>query len=137
MFSLILEPRFVETDALGHINNTVLPQWFEQARTPLFKMFTPDLAIDKWVLILAKIEVEFVRELFYAKEVEIKTYIEKVGNSSFVAYQEAWQQGTLGAKGRATLVHFDHRQKTSKPIPEEIKQIMQAHLNPMPLNSIV
>jgi acyl-CoA thioester hydrolase len=127
MLSLKLDPRFVETDALGHINNTVLPAWFEQARTPIFRLFTPDLDVNKWVLILAKIEVEYKKELFYAKEVEIKTFVERVGNSSFEVYQEAWQDGELGASGRATLVHFDHQAKCSRPIDAEIRMQLEAH----------
>ncbi len=35
MFKEIIQPRFNETDALGHINNTVLTQWFEGARDPI------------------------------------------------------------------------------------------------------
>lgn len=128
MFSLTLEPRFDETDALGHINNTVLPAWFEQARTPIFRFFTPDLDVDKWVLILAKISVEYKKELFYAKEVEIKTFVERIGNSSFEVYQEAWQDGELGALGHSTLVHFDHQAKCSKPIEGEVRKQLEQHI---------
>ena len=128
MYQLQIQPRFAETDALGHINNAVLPVWFEQARTPLFELFVPNLDATKWTLILAKIEVEFVQEIFYGINVEIRSYIEKVGNSSLVTYQEAWQSGQLVAKGRATMVHFDHTAKKSMPIPESIKQQLQARL---------
>ena len=127
MFSMIVQPRFVETDALGHINNTVLPQWFEQARTPIFKLFVPSMDPKDWTLILAKIEVEFVSELFYQFDVELRTYIERIGNSSCVIYQEAWQRGQLGAKGRATLVHFDHSSKKSVAIPDDIRAVLAEH----------
>lgn len=36
MFTLSLTPRFYETDAFGHINNTVITGWFETAREPVF-----------------------------------------------------------------------------------------------------
>ncbi len=88
-----VHPRFSETDALGHINNTVVPVWFEAARTPIFKIFTPNLDPKQWKLIIAKIEVEFKGELFYGEEVEIRTGIERIGNSSYVIVQEAWQGG--------------------------------------------
>ena len=65
MFKEIIQPRFNETDALGHINNTVLTQWFEGARDPIFKLFTPDLDTKAWRLILASISVQFKAELFY------------------------------------------------------------------------
>src|SRR5690554_6312107 len=108
MFSMILEPRFSETDALGHINNTVLPVWFEQARTPFFEIFTPTLAINEWQLILAKIDVSFLKQIFYGKQVEVKSFIQTLGNSSFVVYHEAWQEGLKVAEGTAVMVHFDH-----------------------------
>ena len=59
MFTEKVIPRFSETDALGHINNTVLPVWFEAARVPIFKFFTPDLNPHNWKLIIAKVEVSF------------------------------------------------------------------------------
>jgi len=39
MISETIKPRFLETDALGHINNTVVPGWFEGARDPVFRWF--------------------------------------------------------------------------------------------------
>ena len=128
MFSMTLQPRFAETDALGHINNTHLPVWFEEARTPLFEMFVPSLDPEHWTLILAKVEIEFLRELFYQYEVEIRTYVEKIGNSSCLVYQEVWQRDALAAKGRATLVHFDHQKKTSKPIPDAVRMQLEDHI---------
>jgi|TARA_R110002049_G_scaffold88246_1_gene222894 acyl-CoA thioester hydrolase len=128
MFSLIVEPRFSETDALGHVNNTVLPVWFEQGRTPIFKIFTPSLAIDEWKLILAKIDVSFLKQIFYGKEVEVKTYIQSLGNSSLVVYHEAWQENLKVAEGTAVMVYFDHDTQKSKPLPDDIKRDLEAHL---------
>ena len=42
-----ITPRFCDTDALGHISNTTLPVWFEGARDPIFRWFTPDLDPQK------------------------------------------------------------------------------------------
>lgn len=128
MYTLKIQPRFAETDALGHLNNATLPVWFEQARTPIFKLFIPTLAINDWNLILAKIEIDFVREIFYGNEVEINTTIQRIGNSSFVVYQEVWQQQQLAAKGLATMVHFDHDTKKSRPIPESIRTALGEHM---------
>ncbi len=84
-----INPRFNETDALGHINNTVLACWFEGARDPLFRLFTADLDPVQWRLILAKFSVEFHAELFYGQLVEIRTGVSRVGNSSFDVSQLA------------------------------------------------
>ena len=128
MFTEVIKPRFAETDAHGHINNAALPVWFEQCRTPIFEIFVPSLSPKEWNLILAKVEVEYTGELFYGSEVHVKTCIKAIGNSSLKVYQEAWQNDQLCAKGLATMVHFDHQNKKSEPIPEPIRVQLQSHL---------
>lgn len=127
MFKLTLSPRFAETDALGHLSNTTLPIWFEDAREPLFKLFNPDLDVKAWSLILARIEVDFIRQIYYGSEVVIRTYVTEVGNSSFTVLQEAWQNGELAARGTATLVHFDYKTQKSSVIPGHVKEQLDAH----------
>ncbi len=128
MFTEKISPRFSETDVLGHINNTVLPVWFEAARVPIFKFFTPDLNPHDWKLIIAKVEVSFVGELFYGHELEIKTSVEHIGSSSFVVRQEAWQQGTCCAVGKTVLVRYDFNNKCSQKLDEDEKTALAAHL---------
>ncbi|WKN40995.1 acyl-CoA thioesterase [Tunicatimonas pelagia] len=127
MFEQHITPRFSETDALGHINNTVVPVWFEQARRPVFKLFTPDLDPGKWRLIIARIEVDFVGELHYGTDVVIRTSVDNVGNTSFRVAQEVWQQGKVRVKGLATLVHYDYQTQRSKPIPDYIREQLAQH----------
>lgn len=128
MFELTLTPRFSETDALGHVNNTVIPVWFEEARTPYFRFFTPDLEIKKWKLILAKTELEFLREIFYGDDVTVESSIEKIGNSSFIVRQELSQNGEMCASGRATLVNYDYNQGKSVSISEDIRERLSQHI---------
>jgi acyl-CoA thioester hydrolase len=116
MYSEIIKPRFNETDALGHINNTVLATWFEASRDPVFQIFTADLDPTQWKLILAKFSVEFHAELFYGQQVEIRTWVSRVGTSSFDVSQQAWQAGKLCASGLAVLVHYDFSGGKSVPL---------------------
>ena len=128
MFQETITPRFCETDALGHINNTVVPEWFEQARTPIFRIFTPDLSPDNWKLIIARVEVEYTAQLKYGSDVVLKTCLEKVGNSSMYILQEAWQNDTLAARGKAIMIHYDYDNECSTPIPDDIRQQLMEHL---------
>src|SRR5690606_39732381 len=97
-------------------------------REPLFRLFSPYLDIQNWQLILARIEVDFIGELFYGREVEIRTAMSKIGNRSMTLHHEAWQDGKLAAKGTAVMVHFDLKAKQAKTIPETILLQMQLHL---------
>jgi len=128
MFHLELEPRFSDTDALGHISNTTLPVWFEQARTPVFRLFHPTLEADTWPLIIARLEVDLLAQSYWHIPVRIKTGIGKIGNSSFHVVQEAWQGGKQIARGVAVLIHFDYETEKALPIPEDIKARLAEHV---------
>ncbi|MBL4762400.1 MAG: acyl-CoA thioesterase [Gammaproteobacteria bacterium] len=128
MFSLIIKPIFCDTDALGHISNTIIPNWFESARDPLFRYFSPDLDPQKWQLILARYDIEFLAELHYGENVEIKTSLAKIGRSSIHVHQEVWQQNKCAVKGTTIMVHFDYQLRKSVPLPASIKEKLQEHL---------
>ncbi|HIX62499.1 MAG TPA: acyl-CoA thioesterase [Candidatus Halomonas stercoripullorum] len=130
MFVRTIEPAFYDTDALGHINNTRLPAWFELARNDLFRLFTPDLDPRQWRLIMARMEVDFRAELYYGSDIEIRTYLSRLGNSSFTVTQEAWQEGKLTNVGHAVLVQFDHQAKRAVPIEGALREALEAHLQP-------
>ena len=128
MYKTIITPRFGETDALGHINNTTAPICFEEAREPVFRLFTPDLDITKWQLIIAKIDVSYHGQLFYGQDVEVRTFIGRIGGSSFDVYQELWQHDEKCASGTAAMVHFDYKTQKSQLIPDDIKAELIQHL---------
>jgi len=116
MFNLQVSPRFGDIDALGHVNNTVLPIWFEMARKPLMRIFDPELTLENFPLIMAHNDFDYKSPIFFKFDVEIKTWISKIGTKSFTVYHEAWQ-----VKGNAVVVHYDFNTEKSVPIPEDKK----------------
>ncbi|MFQ3207836.1 MAG: acyl-CoA thioester hydrolase [Glaciecola sp.] len=127
MLSIEFDVRFYETDALQHVSNTALVGWFETARLPIFKYFTPELDLSNWPLILANYNVDFLEQIYLANPVEVKTWISRTGNSSFIVYQELWQSNVKKAKGTTTLVHFDYKSKKSLRIPDDIRAKLEEH----------
>jgi len=132
MFSITINPRFGDMDYLGHINNTVPSLWFEVARTQVMKIFDPELTLTKenFQLIMAHTEYDFVDKMYFKYEVEIKTWISRIGTKSFTVYHEAWQQGRLCVKGSAVIVHYDFDTNQSTPIPEDKRKLLEEHLLP-------
>jgi acyl-CoA thioester hydrolase len=128
MLSTTITPRFGDIDGLGHVNNNIVPMWFETARNPFFRYFNPDLDLKKWDLILARFEVDFLNQLYYGKDVEIRSSISRIGRSSFEIYQEAWQENKLGAKGTAVLVHYDFINQKSVPVADPVKKLLEEHM---------
>ncbi len=128
-FTQEITPRFCETDALGHINNTVFFQWFELGREPIFKIFTPDLDPKKWQLILARTEIDFLKQTFYGHEVKIDTFFSKIGNSSMTVEHRAYQKNECVASGKAILIFFDYKEQKSRALTSNIKNQLSKYLH--------
>ncbi|MDN3653458.1 thioesterase family protein [Thalassotalea ponticola] len=129
MFHYSLSPAFSDTDALGHINNSRLPIWFENARTPIFKLFNPQLDLTRWPLIVAKIEVTFLAQIYYGQDVEIQTSIDRIGNSSFTVKHALYQGDNLCAQGSAVMVHFDYQSNQPQALSDSQRQALGAHMS--------
>jgi len=128
MFSENITPRFSDTDALGHINNTRVATWFEGGREGIFRFFTPDLDPKKWQLIIAKVEISYLGQLYFGQPIEMRTYIKRIGGASFEVYQELWQHNEKCVTGIATMVNFDYQAQASKKISDEIREKLQTHM---------
>ncbi len=130
MFTITVEPRFGDADGLRHINNIALVEWFEVGRNPIFRIFTPDLDLsyENWKLILVRTEFDYLGQMYYGKDVQINSFITKIGNTSFTIGHEAWQDDELKALGKAVIVHYDFLEGKSKKIPDSIRKLLEKHL---------
>ena len=122
-----ITPRFGDIDGLRHVNNTVIPGWFEQARNPIYRIFNPEFAFEGWNLILARYEIDFVRPLGINSDVTVRTWVSRVGSSSFEVSQQAVQDGAICTRGKTVLVHYDFHRGRPLPIPEAIRQKLAEH----------
>lgn len=116
MYSMEIIPRFCETDALGHINNTVFSIWCEAARTPIFQIFNPDQEVTHWNLIVARLEIDMKKPCYFPHPVTIHTEVIRVGRSSFDVMHTLIQQEEEVASVKAVLVHYDYKKQTSVEI---------------------
>lgn len=128
MYKTVLTPRVSETDAVGHINNTTLPVWFEAARNPLFDLFTPDHDFANWKLVIVKTTLEFIGQLYFGEDVEVRIWVEKIGKSSLELHEELHQAGNLCARNKAVYVNYNLEKQQSEKIPEAIRQELSKHL---------
>jgi acyl-CoA thioester hydrolase len=128
MFRFQIEPRLSETDGLGHINNTVPPVWFEEARKDLLRIMNPEMHLRGWNIILKKYEIEFFHQIYHLDVVDIETYLEKIGKSSLVVRQKAVQSGKLVVTAKTVLIHFDFDAGGPTPIPDDVRGLLEAHV---------
>jgi acyl-CoA thioester hydrolase len=129
MFSMNVTPRFGDIDGLGHVNNTVPSVWFEMGRTPILKMFDPELTLDKNIfpLIIAHLDFDFLNQIFFFFFVTIKTWISRIGTKSFTVHHEAWQEERLCVKGDAVIAYFNFITEKTMPIPDDMRKLLEEH----------
>ena len=130
MIVTTITPRVSETDGAGHINNTVIPVWLEAGRREIFALFTPDLGFEHWGVALVNMNVDYVEQTYWQRPVEVRTWLDRIGNTSFRLYEEIWQGETLCVKGTATYVHFDYGEQRPKPVPADIAARLREHARP-------
>jgi acyl-CoA thioester hydrolase len=130
VFSVSITPRVGETDAMGHINNCVAPIWFEQGRTPLFRIFDPNLDFnhETWHLVMVHAEYDYVEQIYCRSVVEIKTWVSHIGKKSFSLKHEAWQEGRLCIKCGVVFVYYNFITQKTEPIPDNIRSRLEQHL---------
>lgn len=130
MFKTKVTPSFGDIDGMKHVNNNRILEWFELGGLDIYRYFTPDLDLDyeNWKLIMVRKEADFVGQLRFGEDVEIRTYLLKIGNSSFTVGNEVWQNNELKAKGKTVIVHFDYVTQKSVPIPDDVRKKLEEHL---------
>lgn len=133
MFTTIITPSFMDIDCLGHANNTASARWFELVRTKTtMRLLNPELEItnELFPFILAHTEYDFVNQVYLQSDVEVKTWISRIGTKSFTVSHEAFQNGRLCIKGNAVVVYYDFDKKETIPIPDDKRKLLEEHLAP-------
>jgi acyl-CoA thioester hydrolase len=132
MWTTNITPRAGETDMFGHINNITLACWFESGRNAMFDLFlqSPKKSgeVAKAPFIMAHAEYDYQKQLFFRPPVEIRAWIEKIGNKSFTIYEECWQNGQCCATGRFVVVWFDYEAQTTVRVPDFARDELSKHL---------
>ena len=117
--------RFSETDMFGHMNNTVSFTYFEQARIDYFHhlgILMPSAVNEdvQAIPIVADLQCDYVKQVFFDDALRIYTKIAKVGNSSLdIHYLAKNQKNEICFTGRGTIVQMDPRTGKSVPISEK------------------
>ena len=121
-FTVVISPRFYETDALGHINNASIAAWFEIVRMKFIESLgaaDPGQA-SHWIL--ASLQIDFVAETFFGTDVTACVTEASAGNSSLTVVCEMSQQEKLTVQGKAVLVYLDPHSKKPARVPEVLRE---------------
>lgn len=124
--SIVVPPRYADLDTLGHINNVAIAAMFETARVHFHHLLGhhPSDSGVRWLV--AAVDLKYVTEAHFPYDVTIHSGIGQIGNSSWVLYSAAFQQGECVATCDTVMVL--HGPKGARVIDEQVRAVMEANL---------
>ncbi len=121
--------RYGDTDRQGHVNNAVFATFLETGRVDMLINGGVDLMGPDGALVLARLVLDFRREVNWPGEVEIGTRVAAVGRSSLRLEQAVFQNGECVASGESTVVLTDVTTRRSKPFSEAARAFLEGSKN--------
>jgi acyl-CoA thioester hydrolase len=123
-FSVTVDVRWRDLDALSHVNNAVYFTYLEQARVGYLQQLglLPD---TPWGIgfILAEAHCRFKSPLTLSERVTIRIRVSELGRSSFIfEYRMEGEDGRLAAEARTTQVCYDYEDRHTVSIPDEWRE---------------
>ncbi|OZM58017.1 hypothetical protein CIB95_05960 [Lottiidibacillus patelloidae] len=114
-FSITFTVRFSETDAFGHLNNTVPFTYFEDARVAMLTAIDYEIDANSQLLpVVADIQCDFIKQVFFKETITLYTKINTIGNTSFeIHYMAKNEQREICFVGRGAIVQIN--KKTGRP----------------------
>ena len=125
-----VQMRYSDTDMMGHINNAAYAQFLEIARMEfLATLLPPDLLppdAPKLTLVLARLELNYRREVLLGQVVEVLTLPSRVGNSSWDYAFQIVADGVVSSDGGSVQVHLDPLTRRPAPLPTFLRERLTA-----------
>ena len=129
IYSLKLDVRFRDCDALGHVNNAVYLTYLEQARLQCWRAmwgFGGEAGSTVPGVIMARAEIDYRAQARYGQTLEVRISLAAIGRTSFTYdYEIVDEQDRMVASARTVQVMFDYATAKPVPIPDDIRQKMQ------------
>ncbi len=115
-----IEIRWRDLDAYGHVNHIVFLTYLEEARDEWLGRSLGDPA-QVWNYVVARVEIDYRRELTLADDVVVATCaLERIGSSSVRTLESVvTREGATAAEGRAVLVARDAESGRSRLLTGE------------------
>lgn len=120
-FTIPIEVRFRDIDAMGHVNNAVYSSYLEQARARYYDQVINE-ALDEVNTVLAHIEIDFQEPINLGEEVTVHMRTTDIGDSSITMEYEIIAAGSVVASGETVQVVFDPETGESSPVPDEWRE---------------
>ena len=122
--------RYGDTDRQGHVNNAVYATLFESGRVSV--LYDPARALppEGCEFVLARIGIDFLRELNWPGDVIVGSAVTRIGRSSATLAQAIFRDGEAVATAESVVVLMDSAARRATPLPEAARAALTACMAP-------
>jgi len=117
--------RLSDLDYQRHVNNAVHAVLFTNGRYQFIQRHVRARGTADMPLALARITIEYLREMHHPGEVECGTLIRRVGRSSITFGQALFKDGKCAAVAEAVMVLLDAKTRRPKPFSRKVVTLLQ------------
>ena len=117
--------RFADTDRNGHITSSVFAICCQSGRLALLSDPARAVTPPASQFVLARLTLEYRREMHWPGNVEIGTRVEQIGRSSIVLAQALFHADRCVATAQSVAVLMDTTTRRSQPIAQASAQALQ------------
>jgi acyl-CoA thioester hydrolase len=124
-FSFPMQTRFGDMDLLGHLNNVAYAALFENGRVSFNRQLderTKRVKGERWLV--AAVEINYLREGHFPDDVDVAAGIGRIGTSSWVIEQAAFQNGQCIATCDTVIV-YQAADGKAKPISDDYRRELE------------
>lgn len=127
-FQLTIPVRFVDLDALGHVNHAAYLTYFEEARSAYYFGLVGGRGVDRLGFVVAEACCRYRSPAYYPSQVRVGVRISEIGEKSFRMEYEAQEEGTgrVLAQGDTVLVAYDYDRRAAVRLPDEVRRAAEA-----------
>ena len=122
--------RFSDVDVYGHVNNVKYFEYYQEARIDFFRSVR-ESDVSHFATVVARIDVDYRRPiLFRAEPYVVRTWVTRVGTSSYTLASDISDGDTVLSRAEAVLVAFDTATQRSRPLSEAERRVLESALAP-------
>lgn len=120
--------RIADLDDQHHVNNSVFAVYAEEGRRSFWAPAQPLMQEQQLMVFIARLAIDFHREMSYPGTVDIGTAIARIGNSSCTMVQSLF--GAAGCHATIEVVSVIASAQTRRPIsiPDSLRAQLQDRL---------
>ena len=125
-----VQVRFNDVDRFGHVNNTAYFSLYDLGKVEyMHAVLGGGFEQDDVVPVVANINADFIRPIFYGEPIEIETATVHLGHKSFRLFQRAvnTETGDVMCQCSTTMVCFSLTAQESVDIPASLREAIERY----------